>query len=348
VTHGYRNVFGDERVTVSLFETGNPLLDTILGDWFFGLSVGVLSVVGNIASGEVFGQPGLVPNLTNVGAITGAEAFGVPVVSSITFLTNAGAIASAETVNSPVISLWVSPAAIASAEAFGSSSVQPGVSPNAIVSAETFGSPAILAIVLPAGIVSGETLGQPSVGVPLTDVGDIVSAEALGQPTTSLSVLPGAIPSGEALGAPTLVVIVEPAGIASEELFGTPNVYTQYTISPVGVASEEAFGEPTVGSWITQVEGIGSGETFGLPAILPYTLQSYARDRKGNLLSGAEVYVFKTSDKSLISSGTTDSTGFYSVIMLNGNTPCFLVIFHGTSPRRAGVSLDSIVGTLHG
>jgi hypothetical protein len=36
MAHGYRNIFGEERVQGPLFQTGNATLDAILTDWFFG------------------------------------------------------------------------------------------------------------------------------------------------------------------------------------------------------------------------------------------------------------------------------------------------------------------------
>lgn len=307
MTHGYRNVFGDERVTVSVFETGNTVLDTIFTDWFFGPSGPAITNAGNIASAEVVGQPTLVLNLTNTGIIAGAEAFGVPTVSVGIELTDAGNITGAE--------------------AFGTSGLSVGVSADALASSGVIPAPAVSLSVAASSVVPGEVFGQPEIGA---------------------TVLANAISSGEAFGEATLVAIVEPAGILSEELFGTPSVFTGYIISPDSIPSGESFGTNVLSVSITDSGEIDSREGFDLPRILPYTLQAFAKDKKGNLLAGAEVYVFRTSDKSLISSATTDSTGFYSVTMLNGNTACFIVIFHGASPRRAGVSMDNIVGALHG
>lgn len=60
------------------------------------------------------------------------------------------------------------------------------------------------------------------------------------------------------------VMIIAPAGIASQEAFGTPNLSGNYTITPPGIASAEAIGTPTIfaNQFIT-VEGIASAEEFG-------------------------------------------------------------------------------------
>jgi hypothetical protein len=44
MTHGYKNIFGEERIRVSLFQTGNVALDAVLTDWFFGSEVVGLSI----------------------------------------------------------------------------------------------------------------------------------------------------------------------------------------------------------------------------------------------------------------------------------------------------------------
>jgi len=50
----YRNVFGEERIQVPLFETGNATIDAILADWFFGASgsQGFVDLAASIAGVE--------------------------------------------------------------------------------------------------------------------------------------------------------------------------------------------------------------------------------------------------------------------------------------------------------
>ena len=81
------------------------------------------------------------------------------------------------------------------------------------------------------------------------------------------TVAPAGIASAEAFGTPNVGLALAPTGIASAEAFGTP-VLSIVTLSvrPTGIASAEGFGSPIVAGPIL-VTGIASAEAFGNPQV---------------------------------------------------------------------------------
>jgi hypothetical protein len=87
---GYRNIFGEERIQVALFETGNSTLDSILADWFFGASaepgfVDLAAAITGVQANQAALQ--LVRNLT--ASIAGVDASG----AALGVLRNIAAVA---------------------------------------------------------------------------------------------------------------------------------------------------------------------------------------------------------------------------------------------------------------
>lgn len=128
-------------------------------------------------------------NLTDVGGIATAEAFGEPTVDTSAHVNDAGAIASLEALGSPALAVALSPAGIATAEAVGSPALAAALSAvGAIASSESVGAPALAVSVASSAIATAEAFGEPTVtegqaGINLTDVGGILSAESIGTPT---------------------------------------------------------------------------------------------------------------------------------------------------------------------
>lgn len=88
--------------------------------------------------------------------------------------------------------------------------------------------------------------------------------------TPSYDVYPSGIASEEAFGTPDIFVGLHPTGIASEEAFGAPALSTgNVDIAPSSILSEQAVGTPTVsvGSATLSPTGIATAESFGLPTI---------------------------------------------------------------------------------
>lgn len=100
-------------------------------------------------------------------------------------------------------------------------------------------------------------------------VGDSSGPVTAGSKSYSLGVSPTPNHTNTALwiiqSAPTGPQEVNPAGISSEEAFGTPGFTAKVTLSPSGIASAEAFGTAALqpGSVTVSPTGIASGETFG-------------------------------------------------------------------------------------
>jgi hypothetical protein len=76
-----------------------------------------------------------------------------------------------------------------------------------------------------------------------------------------------------------------------------------------------------------------------------YTIVRIVKDRYGNPLAGAEVYLFDTDTKTLQATTTTGSDGIFRFPGHGAGQQHFAVLFSGTSPRRAGVTPDTLVGT---
>ena len=193
MTHGYKNVLGEERIQTPLFETGNATLDAVLTDWFFGTGGATnLTNAGNIASAFASGAAAIALVLTATG-ISGAEAFGTAGVSTGVNLTNAGNIASAEVFGAPGVSYSLTPAGLGSGAAYGNPSLTPVLSAIGLVSGESLGSPAVSLTVTPTGIAGGEAFGTASVeevAAPWLYPVGIDGAEVLGKPTVAQAAPP--------------------------------------------------------------------------------------------------------------------------------------------------------------
>jgi hypothetical protein len=278
----YRNIFGEERIQVPLFETGNATLDAILNDWFFG---GGISGAGNIASAFAAGLAVISLTLSPV-SITGAEAVGQPTVSVGVNLTNAGNIAGAEAFGQPGLSYSVSGAGnIVTAGAYGSPSVSQTVTANGIVVEAAYGQPALSLTITPTGIVTGAGFGDGSVSQEI-----------------SLSGISGAEAFGTA---------------AVEEIVPT-NLY------PVSIVGGEAFGTATI--------------------TREYLIQGTVRDKTGATVSGADVNLFDAYTHVLIQNGVSDSNGKYRAVVADDYTNHFLVAFFGSNPRKVAVTVDTLKG----
>jgi hypothetical protein len=75
-----------------------------------------------------------------------------------------------------------------------------------------------------------------------------------------------------------------------------------------------------------------------------YTIVRMARDRSGNPVVGADVYLFDATTKALEGTTVTGSDGTFR-FPGHGTETHFAVLFFGSSPRRAGVTADTLVGT---
>jgi len=87
----------------------------------------------------------------------------------------------------------------------------------------------------------------------------IASEEAFGTPLIFTIAASVGIPSEEAFGLPT--VSHASVGIPSEEVFGTPTI--QLVVRPAGIPSAEAFGTTSV----VQVVQLGLGQETDMPEV---------------------------------------------------------------------------------
>lgn len=216
MTHGYKNRFGEERIQVSLFQTGNATLDAILADWFFGAAGGNLTNAGNIAGAFAAGVAAIALALSPV-SVGGAEAFGSPSVVAGVNLTNAGNIAGAEAFGQPGLSYSI-------------------VGAGNIVTAEAFGSPSVVETITASGIATAGAYGQPALSLTITPTG-IVTGEALGGGAVSQTVSPSGVSGAEVFGTTVVEEIVAtplyPASIVGGEEFGTATITREYLIQGV-------------------------------------------------------------------------------------------------------------------
>ena len=146
-----------------------------------------------------------------------------------TDLSNVGGIASAEAFGTPSLILVIQPVGIASAEAFGIPFLEVTVSPSGIASAEAFGTPNVILVIRLVGISSSEAFGIPvvTVSIPLVVAGNLIVADrekyanasydwsliAVGDGTYALSVF--SVANTNIVASPNLTV-------AKGEIFGVP------------------------------------------------------------------------------------------------------------------------------
>jgi hypothetical protein len=140
------------------------------------------------------------------------------------------------------------------------------------------------------------------------------------------AILPAGIASDEAFGTTTVSIGIQPSGIASAEAFGVPTI--SVGILPAGIASAEAFGVPSVGIGILP-SGIASAEAFG--------------DATVNTVSGLNIIPGGIASAeafgTLTVTATAPSSGFTGTPITQASTWC------GT--RVTGLSLDAgAVGTI--
>jgi hypothetical protein len=130
--------------------------------------------------------------VTNVGAVTSAEAFGTSVVGRGTWnILDTGAIATGEGFGQPVVSQSggslqsISTQTIASQEQFGTAVLARGavsITGHTIASTEAFGTPVLggLYRIQGMGIPPEEAFGLPRISITVSSVGAIASGEAFG------------------------------------------------------------------------------------------------------------------------------------------------------------------------
>jgi hypothetical protein len=85
-----------------------------------------------------------------------------------------------------------------------------------------------------------------------------------------LPIIVPAISSDEMFGSVSVVSVVTPTAIETAELFGTPDVTFQISVSCTGIGTSELFGNATIiPQGITiQCSGIGSDETVSSPTVV--------------------------------------------------------------------------------
>lgn len=248
--------------------------DTMIGPVGGGASN--ITGVGNIASAEAFGSFTISgATITGAGGIASAEAVGTP--SARPDITAVGNIASAEALGAPTLQDVVTFTGIASAEVVGTPSLQQTISPTGIASGEAVGSLTVRPTVSPVGIASSEAVGTPSLQPTVTFSG-IASAEAFGNITLSLAAVSitnvGNIATAEAFGNITLqdigLSITFVGNIATGEAFGNMTLsLAAVSISNVGnIATGEAVGSHSVGPNVAP-SGIASSEAVGTPSLAP-------------------------------------------------------------------------------
>jgi len=154
------------------------------------------------------------------------------------------------------------------------------------------------------------------------------------EPTVSVSYGTVITPSGSEVTlvayAPSIAAsdnIVVAVGLAEAEL---------YSFYPTVTATE--------GLCITPSPSTATLVSFAPTATRTYTIVRIAKDRYGPL-AGAEVYLFDTDTKTLQATTTTGSDGIFRFPGHCAGQQHFAVLFSGTSPRRAGVTPDTVVGT---
>lgn len=206
-------------------------------------------------------------NITGVGAIAGAEAFGGGIVSAA---ISGGSIASAEAFGQPTVTT--------------SAAAQNIVGAGGLVSAESFGSATVAASVDGGTVGSGEAIGAPAVATTIAAAG-IASGDGIGQPAIALAIGAAAVATIEAFGALDLqIVVADVGGIASDEAIGLPVVSPYVEPQP-----EPGFGG-SARPWraspaaIVGAGGIASAQAFGLPAVASGARSAARRRREAREL----------------------------------------------------------------
>lgn len=244
---------------------------------------GIIIQISSIPSVEEFGAVAVQPGSVQISiAGTGSqEALGNPTLTVGATTVSPAGVQTGESFGETVViagGSGVYVPGIPTSESFGVPVLTVGqvsVAPQGINSAETFGTATLTIYVLPAQVPTTDGVGAPSI-LAVVNVQGIQSQEAVG----SQQVLPGqvvigvpGIESQEGVGTPALVVgakVVDVAGIAGSEQFGQAILHTVTTTEPAGILSDELFGTPTVvpGAVVLGVVAIGSQEALGTPEVL--------------------------------------------------------------------------------
>jgi len=75
-----------------------------------------------------------------------------------------------------------------------------------------------------------------------------------------------------------------------------------------------------------------------------YALWGITRDKNKVPLSGVTVYLFRTDTLAFIGSDISNGEGRYRLETGDNYSNHFIVSFYGSSPRKAGISIDTLVG----
>jgi len=325
MAHGYKAFVGENCDESSGFgeeDTVTGTLETVLTDWLFGPALGNLSNVGNIASAFAAGLAAIALALSPV-SIGGAEGFGQPSVSVVTYLTNVGNIASAATMGQPSVRPNLAPAGIASVGAYGTPSASQVIASNGITSGAGFGQGVVGLTIAPAGIGAGGAFGNGAVV-------QIVAASSIG--------------GAEAFGTPELEEITEawlyPASIIDADEYGQPSLAARLSANSLDAAG--GLGEPSI-SWAYNlfVDGIAGTEEIGTVDITrDYILAKIVKNKAGQVVSGADVFLFDSYTKALIGQTTTDATGQWIFHLPDQYSHYFVVVFKGDF---AGITRNTLV-----
>ena len=101
MAHGYKNVLGEERIQVPLFQTGDATLDAVLTDWFFGTAAGggvTATLAIALAVATVSGTGGVAVTATGaatLGAATLSSSAQIPVSAAGSATLGAATLAGA-------------------------------------------------------------------------------------------------------------------------------------------------------------------------------------------------------------------------------------------------------------
>jgi hypothetical protein len=188
-----------------------------------------------------------------------------------TQVTGVGALASATAFGVPKLIRLIGPAGVAAGETWGRPTIIGGIQGpytvsgvGAIASLEAFGVPKVIRLLGPVGIDA--TSDGYVLLLLINNDGDV------GFPAVQFITAPVGIVSGAALGGTDKIVrLLGPAGVASANVFGTQKLLR--ILAPVGTLSGEAFGRLSIIGGVPplpQVAGAGaiaSLEAFGVASI---------------------------------------------------------------------------------
>lgn len=208
-------------------------------------------------------------DVSGVGGISSAEAFGAPAVRRIVRTDGVG---TAETFGTTLVRTVVATEAFQrnafqTTDAF--STTISGV--GGIASAEAFGTAAVRRLARSVGIASSEAFGTASILRVARNVGAIVSLEAFGVFKLLRRVVADAIGSAEAFGTLEeiggIYDVDDPSIIESEEAFGIPIVSFAPSGTPTEAFQRDAFQTSSIISSTVLLSGIATAEAFGIARV---------------------------------------------------------------------------------